>query len=658
MRFELKLQPYVGCLLAVLLMSLPFATAQDSSLDIEPDAETQAPLVEIPETVVPWRPESFPTNPISDETLITPSRSETSANENATAVTVISSDQIEQSRQSSVLEVLRGTPGLDVVQAGGPGHQTSVFLRGANSEHTKVLLDGIPLNDPSGPNRGFDFSTLSLDNIERIEIVRGPQSLFYGSDAIGGVINIITRRGEGPLQVRVSGMGGSFGTHQERVQLSGGDTNTYYSLGASYFDTDGISAISSRFGATERDGYQNATLSGRFGWTPADAFNVDYVFRYTDADSEVDGFLVDDPIRENRLEQFFQNVEIRSAMMDGVVAQKVGFSLTDYSRLDTNPGIFASAEFTGESRQVYWQTNALITEHNTVTAGIDYLQEEARSTGRPQESQNLAGVYLQDSFSLIDRFFTTMGVRWDEHSIAGDAQTYRLTQLVRLDDTGTRIHSSIGRGFKAPAIAQRSINFFGGNPLLRPEFSKGWDVGVQQDLLQGCLTTDVTYFRNDFDDLIIFDPTLTDPFNPFGKLNNVLSARSSGVEMSGSIYVASCTTVTAAYTFTDTVDLNANQPLLRRPRNKASVNIEHRCCDDLATVNVYLLYIGNRRDFGTVDFVDLSDYVTANVSASLQLTDRWQAFGRIDNLTDTDYEETFGFATPGISGYAGMNVIW
>ena len=657
MRFKIKWQRYLSYLAAVFL-SLQFGVAQEPDTGLEPGQDTEPPLVEIPETVVPWQPESFPANSIGEDTLLTPSRGETAAAENATAVTVIRADQIERSGQSSVLEVLRGTPGLDVVQAGGPGRQTSVFLRGANSEHTKVLLDGIPLNDPSGPNRGFDFSTLSLDNVERIEVVRGPQSLFYGSDAIGGVINIITRRGEGPLRTRVSAMGGSFGTHQERVHVSGGTAKTHYSFGASYFDTDGISAISSRFGATERDGYQNTTLSGRYGWTPSEAFNVDYVFRYIDADSEIDGFLVDDLFRENRLEQFFQNIEIQSALCDGSISQKVGFSLTDYNRLDTNPGFFGTAEFAGQSRQVYWQNNLLMTEHNTLTAGIDYLHEEALSTSRPLESQHLTGVYLQDRFSLADRFFTTAGVRWDEHSIAGDAQTYRVTQLVRWDETRTRLHGSIGRGFKAPAIAQRSVNFFGGNPLLRPEFSKGWDAGVEQELLQGCLVADVTYFRNDFDDLIVFDPTLTDPLNPFGKLNNVLNARSSGVEMSASVDVTCCTAVTATYSFTDTVDLNAHRPLLRRPRNKAGLNIGHRCCDDQATVNLYLLYVGRRRDFGTVGFVDLGDYVVVNLSTTYQLADHWQAFGRIDNLTDTDYEETFGFATPGVSGYAGMNLIW
>ena len=621
------------------------------------DAQADPSLVEIPETVVPWRPEPFPANPITDETLVTPSRNVTSTAANATSVTVITEEQIQRSGQTSVLEVLRGTPGLDVIQAGGVGRQTSVFLRGANSEHTKVLLDGIPLNDPSGPNRGFDFSTLSVDNIERIEVVRGPQSLFHGSDAIGGVINIITRRGEGPLAIRTSLMGGSFGTHQERIQFSGGDACKYYSFAASYLDTDGISAIGRRFNASERDGHQNATFSGRYGWTPNDGLSVDYVFRYTDADSEIDGFLVDELNRDNRLQQFFQNVQLRSAAAEGRIEQKVGFSLTDYNRLDTNPGLFGTPEFEGDSRQVYYQANLLLTDTNTLSAGVDYLHEEALSSGRPQESQNLRGVYVQDSLRILDRFFTTVGVRRDEHSIAGDAETYRCTQLVHVD-CETRLHASLGRGFKAPSIAQRSVNFFGGNPLLRPEFSKGWDVGVERALLQGSVIVDVTYFRSNFVDLIVFDPTLTDLLNPFGRLNNVGDARSSGVELSADVCVTPCTTLTATYTFTDTLNLNDHVPLLRRPRNKAWFNLEHRFCGDLASLNAYLLYVGPRHDFGTVDFVELDDYVTLNLAGSYRWNESWQLFARIDNITDTDYEETFGFATPGISGYAGVNYDW
>jgi vitamin B12 transporter len=620
--------------------------------------EPEPPLPEIPETRVLGRPGAFPAEPLSEEALVTPSRTATVAGQQGSSVTVITEDDIARKGQSTVLEVLRGTVGVDVVQSGGPGRITSVFLRGANAEHTKVLLDGIPINDPSGATRAFDFSALSTDNIERIEIVRGPQSLLYGSDAIGGVINIITKRGQGPLAVRASGMGGSFGTSQESVNLSGGNDRYYYSFGASYFENNGFSAVSRRFGGIEPDGFRNANFSGRYGWTPSDAVNVDYVFRYTDADADIDNFLADNPNRQNRLKQFFNRVQLQSFQFCGAVEHKVGFSLTDYNRLDTDPGPlpFGTPEFNGQARQVDYQANVWLVENNTFTAGIDFLQEEASSTSLTQQSQNLAGLYLQDQFSFWDRSFTTVGVRWDDHSTAGTAQTYRFTQLFRVDETGTGFHGSIGRGFRAPAIAQR-FGFIG-NPALRPEFSKGWDLGVGQSLFGGAISLDVTYFRNDFVDLIVFDPTLPGPLG-FGSLNNVQLAQSSGVEFTALIDLTPNTSLNATYTYTDTEDLIANRQLLRRPRNKASFGVSHRCLGDRATANLYFLYVGKRADFdGIGNLTTLDDFITVNVTGTYRLSDHWELFARGDNLTDSDYEEVFGFATPGISGYGGLNFVW
>ncbi|MDP6556637.1 MAG: TonB-dependent receptor [Pirellulaceae bacterium] len=628
-----------------LFVVLAISASSHSLPGQDPDSE---PLVQLPDTVVTGRPDAFPANPLGDDTLLTPLRSESLARENASSVTVITGEQIQQRRQSTVLEVLRSVPGVDVVQSGGPGRQASVFMRGGNSEHTKVLLDGISLNDPSSPNRAFDFSSLTVDNIERIEVVRGPQSMAYGSDAIGGVINIITRRGEGPASIRANAMGGSFGTHQERISISGGDERKYYSIAGSYFDTDGITAVSNRFGGVEKDAFQNAVISGRVGWNVTDTLNVDYVFRYNDFDSEVDGFLVDNTIRENRAQQFFQRLQLESQHMDGLIVSRVGFSQTDYNRLDTDPGAFGTPEFDGDFRQVDWQSILQLTDNNTFSAGIDYWHEEARASTAPRVPRNLAGIYLQDQFSFHDRSFSTVGVRWDDHSTGGTAQTYRFTQLFSIDETGTKIHGSIGRGFKAPSVAQSSTFFFLGDPTLRPEFSKGWDVGIGQEWCCGNVALDFTYFRNDYRDLIVFDfPTFT--------LRNVGLVESSGVELTAYVQLTDVSSLAASYTYTDTENLVTNTQLLRRPRNKASLSAHHRFNDDRASVNAYLNYVGSRQDFGTAAVTTLGDYVRFDLTGTYRLDQSWELFARLDNVTDTDYEEVFGFATVGISGYAGVN---
>ena len=199
---------------------------------------------------------------------MTATRTETRTSEVGSAISVISEEQIRKSGQTTLLGVLRtaGVPGIDFAQTGGPGSQTSAFIRGTNSQHTKVLLDGIPLNDPSSPGRAFDFGTFSLDNVDRIEVLRGAQSTLYGSDAIGGVINIITKRGQGPAQYRFSSLGGTFGTWQESAGVSGGNERYYYSLNGSFLNTDGFSAASRRFGNTENDGFRNGNLGLRTGY--------------------------------------------------------------------------------------------------------------------------------------------------------------------------------------------------------------------------------------------------------------------------------------------------------------------------------------------------------------------------------------------------------
>ena len=218
--------------------------------DGEPGDEAQS-LPELPETVVRGRPEPFPANSLEGETVVTPTRTETPASEVGSSFSVVTQQEIQASGLTNAGEILRDVVGVDVVRQGGPGSLQSVFIRGANSQQTKVLLDGIPINDPSNATRGFDFSTLDVENIERIEVLRGPQSLLYGSDAIGGVINIITRRGYGPLSVHATGRGGTFGTSRESLTISGGNDRVYYSFGGAFSDTAGVSQAARRLGNTD-----------------------------------------------------------------------------------------------------------------------------------------------------------------------------------------------------------------------------------------------------------------------------------------------------------------------------------------------------------------------------------------------------------------------
>lgn len=611
-------------------------------------ALAQPPLEEIPETTVRGQPQPFPSQPLSDNTVVTPGRTETSANETGSSVTVVTEAQIRQSRAISVVEVLRGLPGVNVVQQGGPGGFTSVFLRGANSNQTKVLLDGIPLNDPSNAGRSFDFGSMTVDNIERIEILRGPQSTLYGSDAIGGVIQIITKRGSGPASGVARAQGGSYGTHAEGGYVSGGTDKVYYSFSGSYVQSDGFSSAAKQLGNPELDLYRNTTFSGRYGWTPSDLFEVDYVFRSIDATKGVDDFSfvtglpIDQLNRTNITESFFQRVQLRLAPLDGDLESKLAFSVADYDRADTNT--FFDPQFVGQTRKVDWQNLLRISRNNTLLVGANYFQEDAQSSSDGPFSQNDAAAFIEDRISLFDRWFTTIGSRWDNYSSAGPAYTYRATSAFNIYETGTIYRASLGTGFRAPALAENLFLF--GNPNLQPEESKGWDAGIEQLLVDG-LVVGATYFRNDFTNLIVFD------FGTFS-LQNVGRAKTHGAEVYVQSQLSQNVSMTANYTRTDTTDLATGLQLLRRPRDVASLGIKTQLTPQ-AALTTYLLYVGTRRDTGNFR---LDDYVTLNMAGSYRVSPRVELFARAENVTNTMYEEVSGFGVPAISGYGGVNLSW
>jgi vitamin B12 transporter len=602
--------------------------------------------------------------------VVTATRTEQPKLELGSSTTVIPLEQLKKAGKTTVVEALSAVPGLDVVQNGGPGKTADVFIRGANSEHTLVMVDGIEVNDPMSPGRTFDFAHLGLDNIDRIEIVRGPQGTLYGSDAMGGVINIITKKGEGKPGFYVSAEAGSYRSFRESAGVSGGTKTVSYSFAVSRFDSKGFSASAAKYGNTEKDGYGNTNLSGRLGFKPAENLDIYFIGRFTDMSSDLDNFEGtggDDPNYVMDSRQFLFAANAALSLMKGKWEQRLGMSYNNIRRDlsndidDLHPFDSSQGVYKGKIFKVDWQHNIYVHPTNTVTAGIEFEREEGESQyswesmwgpGQslfPGESARTTGIFLQDSIKIKDTFFMTLGVRFDDHNRFGTETTYRAAPAVLLK-SGTKIKATYGTGFKAPSLYQlfAPASDWGplGNENLEPEKSKGWDVGIEQYLFADRLTLSVTYFRNDFEDLILYDWML-------GYIN-VNKAETKGYEVFMSARPVNGFTIQGSYTYTDAIDKETGEQLLRRPKHKANLGFNLRPFKKV-NVNLNLIHVGKRFDLFPVPTRTEADaYTLFNLAASYRLTKNIEIFGRIDNLFDEEYEAVLGYGTAGRSAYIGF----
>jgi vitamin B12 transporter len=602
--------------------------------------------------------------------VVTATRTEQPTLELGSSTTVLTAAELEQSGKETVVEALAAVPGLDVIQYGGAGKTASVFLRGANTEHTLVMIDGVEVNDPMSPGRTFDFAHLSLDNIDRIEIVRGPQSTLYGSDAMGGVINIITKKGEGKPRFFVAAEAGSYNTYRESAGINGGSKSANYALEVSRFDSKGFSASAAKYGNTEKDGYGNTSISARLGFNPVPHLGIDLITRYTDAINDLDNFAGvggDDPNYTLDFKQFLLAANASLSLLNGKWEQRVGVSYSRTRRnLDNaidalNPFDSSHGVYKGRILKVDWQHNFYLQRGNTITAGLEYEKESGDSVYRwdslwgpgeslfPEQSARTTGVYLQDNLKIREIFFMTLGVRFDHHNRFGAETTYRFAPAVVLK-SGTKIKATYGTGFKAPSLYQlfAPATAWGpvGNQNLEPETSKGWDMGIEQYLFNDRLSFSFTYFQNDFRALIDYDS--------FQGYINVAEAETRGYEIFMSAVPVHALTLQASYTYTDAKNKVTGEKLLRRPRHKANLSLNFRFFKK-AVANLDILYVGERDDlFPYPTRTTAEAYTLFNLAASYRLTKNFKIFGRLDNIFNRDYEAVLGYGAPGRSAYIGI----
>jgi vitamin B12 transporter len=646
----MKCKNIFSCL-SVLLMLAAITTAQQTT---EHSQDSLAKHLENKDTIL-----------CLDRMVVTATRTAIPLREVASSVTIITSDEILKNQDRFVLDALRGQLGLDVSAAGGAGTQSSVFMRGSNSTHTLVLVDGIEVNDPISAGRGYNFADLTTTSIDHIEIVQGPQSTLYGSDAIGGVINIITKRGGAKKSsFLVSGEGGSFKTLNGTASASGTLKPFDYSLDLTRYDAEGFSAANGKYGNNEKDGYENTTFSSKLGAAPLDNLFLDFVLRYVDSKTDIDNFGGpggDDPNDIAYLKQISSSTRATLSLFNDLWRQILSFSLNSYDRTYTNdvdaahPLELSHGSYNSRLLKLNWQNNLRFHPANTFTLGMEGEYENGKSDYYSQSSWGpytsvlneksfqTAACYLQDHISLWHRFYTTLGARFDYNKSFGFYPTYRIGSVYAFENIGARIRATLGTGFKAPSLFQLYSEY--GYVALKPENSFGWDMGVDQSFLKDIVRMGATYFSNSFSNLIDFD-------NSSSKYMNISECQSKGVELFLALKPFSNLEARGNYTFTDARDLQTGKELLQRPKHKLKGTLSYSVLEK-ANISIEGIYVGDRYDYPRVK---LLPYQLLNAALSYDITDAFGLFCRVENILDEDYEEVSGYGTAGVSCYTGFRL--
>lgn len=587
------------------------------------------------------------------EVVVTATKTEGYQAETGSSTTVITAEEIKKTGKTTVQEVLRTVPSVSVMQNGALGGLTAVYLRGAKPGHTLVLIDGIEVNDPMATDRSFNFAHLTVDNIERIEVVRGPQSPLYGSDAIGGVINIITKKGSGKPKLEVSCEGGSDNTVKQEVGLSGGAEKLDYSFSVSGRRSDGISKAAD---TAEEDDYENTALSSRMGYKISDEARLNLALRWTDAVTGLDdGAYEDDP----NYTAWWRNLAAKLSLEQAVTSwwqHHLSFAYNDVRRKDRDEkdSIDTTEDkqswFKGDNKKMEWQHNFSPVDWDMLTCGFEYEEERGSSYNRSRavitkfdrETVNNRGWYLQNRFKLGDSLFLTPGLRIDDHELFGAESTYKVSLAYIIARTQTRLKANWGTGFKAPSLYQLYSIY--GNTGLKPDESRSFDGGFEQHFFNDKLLFDATYFENDFKEMIEWDAVTY-------KYKNVDNAETAGWELGCSLKPLKSLTLGVNYTHTQTRDKDINKKLTRRPENQVSVDLSWLFVEK-GCLSLTSSYVGHRWD-DSANTRKMEPYTQVDLFTSYDLTDNLQIFGRIENLFDRTFQQIYGYAMPGRSFYAG-----
>ncbi|MEW6007768.1 MAG: TonB-dependent receptor [bacterium] len=579
---------------------------------------------------------------VGEEIVVKAERVKTTLEEAISTIRVITRDEIEASGCKTLVELLKAFSSINVCQRGGIGKSSSIFIRGGDSKHTIVMIDGVKINDPSKMGREPDISHIMLDDISQIEVLYGPSGVLYGSDGMGGLINIVTQKKKG---TSLTMEGGSLRTIKVGIENGGRIGKLGYNVISSYLETSGISAA--KIGK-ESDGYSNLLAGFSLEYEFSPLFKMETNIRNTKGESEYDGYLwgvgmVDDLDNKESFRNTIFSSKVDYSLFNGW-RNCVKASICETKR-ENNEGDKPIETYLGRTKIIDWQNN-LSFKNNELAFGGNYEEEFCETKDINKKRENKAA-YLQNRISLKP-LRLGFGGRVDD-TVFGSKDTYQVSSLLSKDDVMLRL--SWAKGFKAPSLfqlyapANPAWGFLGGNSNLKPEESESLELGIE--LKKRNFSFKATHFKNDFENLIVY---YTDPITFQGTYRNIGSATTEGNEISISLKPSKDTSILANYTLlTKANDNSTGKRLLLRPEKRLSLSLIWV----LKSLSLYIdtIYVGERIDYGNIP---LPEYKIFNLGYLWKISDGFTFKGRIENLFDASYEEVSGYGTEGRSFYGGF----
>jgi vitamin B12 transporter len=637
------------------------------------------------------KPDDHPEVIETPEVFISATKTETPIKHITSSVEIITGEQMQQRKIKTVVEALRLAQGLAVFQSGGPGTLAQVRMRGGTPQQTLVLIDGAIVN--SATDGAYNFANLTTDNIERIEILRGNQGMMWGSDAMGGVINITTKRGRETPNISSFVEYGSFATIREGASVTGKKGPFDVAATLSRWDTSNFSAINYRRGAAERDGFHNWQGSTKLGLDLPNDGRLEFNFRWMDGITNLDGTAF------NPATFGFDPADVLGAKTHGkeyvytgsyfqpitkwwsqrlTLARATNSFSTSSGTVERNvvTGVEAapfplSSEINTTSNRLEWQHDFQIVKPLAVTAGYQFREQMGENldtltgtTTLPNKIISSNAGFAEAKLNLWDRLFGTAGIRQDEYNVFGSATTYRVTGGYLLKETGTKLRGSYGTGFRAPTINDLFFPGFG-NPNLQPEKSKGSDIALEQSLFKDRVFLSLGYFWTRYQNLIlsVFDPGGVCSFSLFGFCAaNIGQARAEGVEGSAKVKLLQdqpwikSLDVQFQYTHTSTRnETNGGDTRLPQwPLNQWSAVLSYQPIEALRA-NLEARFVGQRYN-DTSNAEVLPHFYVWNASFTYDVNKTIQVYGRADNIFNRKYEEVLFFGTPIRSVFGGVRV--